>query len=70
MGCLVVIIGLIAVVLWCFGVLGAVVHVLLYILLVLLGLALVAGIVWLFLPYRGTESNKNGRNRKKQEDNS
>ncbi len=39
-------------------------------LLILLGLALVAGIVWLFLPYRGIEDDKNKRKRKKLEDNS
>lgn len=40
------------------------------ILLGLLGLALVAGIVWLFLPYRGKENDKKNRNRKKLENNS
>ena len=62
-GCLVVILlCVITPVLWIFGVLGAVVNAvvitLLYILLILLGLALVAGMVWLFLPYRGKEDNK------------
>ena len=69
MGCAIVIVGIIAVILWFLGVLGAVVNALLYVLLILLGLALVAGMVWLFLPYRGKGDDKN-RNHKKVEDKS
>ena len=69
MGCAIVIVGIIAVILWFFGVLGVVVNTLLYILLILLGFALVAGMVWLFLPYRGKVDDKN-RNHKKLEDKS
>ncbi len=39
-------------------------------LLIILGVALVAGITWLFLPYKENEDNKKNRNRKKPEYNS
>ena len=54
---------------WLWGGLVVVFPYVVTILLGLLGLALVAGIVWLFLPYRGKGDVKN-RNHKKLEDNS
>ena len=55
---------------WLWSVLVIAFPYIVYILLFLLGLAFVAGVVWLFLPYKGEEDNNNSQNYKQLEDNS